>query len=103
MDAGYTIVDGKLIDKNTNKPFVIEFLISQPDMERIITQFQTNLRSIGIEVSIRLVDTAQYQLRTDQFDFDIIVATFPQSLSPGNEQRDYWGSERPLTLKVVEI
>ena len=93
MDAGYTIVDGKLIDKNTNKPFVIEFLISQPDMERIITQFQTNLRSIGIEVSIRLVDTAQYQLRTDQFDFDIIVATFPQSLSPGNEQRDYWGSE----------
>ena len=93
MDAGYTIVDGKLIDKNTNKPFVIEFLISQPDMERIITQFQTNLKSIGIEVSIRLVDTAQYQLRTDQFDFDIIVATFPQSLSPGNEQRDYWGSE----------
>ena len=93
MDAGYTIVDGKLIDKNTNKPFVIEFLISQPDMERIITQFQTNLRSIGIEVSIRLVDTAQYQLRMDQFDFDIVVATFPQSLSPGNEQRDYWGSE----------
>ena len=93
MDAGYAIVDGKLIDKNTNKPFVIEFLISQPDMERIITQFQTNLRSIGIEVSIRLVDTAQYQLRMDQFDFDIVVATFPQSLSPGNEQRDYWGSE----------
>ena len=93
MDAGYTIIDGKLIDKNTNKPFVIEFLISQPDMERIITQFQTNLRSIGIEVSIRLVDTAQYQLRMDQFDFDIVVATFPQSLSPGNEQRDYWGSE----------
>ena len=93
MDAGYTVIDGKLIDKNTNQPFVIEFLISQPDMERIITQFQSNLRSIGIEANIRLVDTAQYQLRVDQFDFDIIVATFPQSLSPGNEQRDYWGSE----------
>ena len=93
MDAGYTVIDGKLIDKNTNQPFVIEFLISQPDMERIITQFQSNLRSIGIEANIRLVDTAQYQLRVDQFDFDIIVATFPQSLSPGNEQKDYWGSE----------
>ncbi len=93
MRAGYMIENGRLIDKNTKQPFLIEFLISQPDMERIITQFQTNLRSIGIEVSIRLVDTAQYQLRLDQFDFDIVVATFPQSLSPGNEQRDYWGSE----------
>jgi microcin C transport system substrate-binding protein len=92
-DAGYDVKDGKLIDKSNGQPFLIEFLISQPDMERIISQFQTNLRSIGIESNIRLVDTAQYQERMDQFDFDMVVATFPQSLSPGNEQRDYWGSE----------
>jgi microcin C transport system substrate-binding protein len=92
-EAGYYINNGKLVNSITNKPLVIDFLISQMDMERIISQFQINLKSIGIESNIRLVDTTQYQKRLDQFDFDIIVANFPQSLSPGNEQRDYWGSE----------
>tara|TARA_Y100000590_G_scaffold364139_1_gene422318 strand:+ start:72078 stop:73889 length:1812 start_codon:yes stop_codon:yes gene_type:complete len=93
IESGFIIDDGKLINKITGEALVIEFLISQMDMERIITQFQANLKSIGIDSSIRVVDTAQYQKRVDQFDFDIIVANFPQSLSPGNEQRDYWGSE----------
>ena len=92
-EAGYIIEDGRLIDSTSNEPLVIDFLISQMDMERIISQFQINLKSIGIDSNIRLVDNTQYQKRLDQFDFDIIVANFPQSLSPGNEQRDYWGSE----------
>ena len=92
-EAGYIIEDGRLIDSASNEPLVIDFLISQMDMERIISQFQINLKSIGIDSNIRLVDNTQYQKRLDQFDFDIIVANFPQSLSPGNEQRDYWGSE----------
>jgi microcin C transport system substrate-binding protein len=62
-------------------------------MERIINPYIKNLRLLGIEANIRVVDITQYQQRIDNFDFDIIIDNFPQSLSPGNEQRDYWGSE----------
>jgi microcin C transport system substrate-binding protein len=51
-----------------------------------------NLKRLGIEASVRTVDTAQYRKRTDDFDFDMVVSTFGQSLSPGNEQREFWGS-----------
>jgi microcin C transport system substrate-binding protein len=70
-----------------------EFLLVQPDFERIVLPFKTALERLGVKASVRIVDTSQYQRRHDTFDFDIIVATFPQSLSPGNEQRDFWGSE----------
>jgi len=71
----------------------VEFLIVQPDMERLINPYRQNLERIGIRSTVRAVDVSQYQQRTDTFDFDIIVDNFPQSLSPGNEQRDFWGSE----------
>ena len=70
-----------------------EFLLVQPDFERIVLPFKTALERLGVKSSVRIVDTSQYQRRHDTFDFDIIVASFPQSLSPGNEQRDFWGSE----------
>ena len=70
-----------------------EFLLVQPDFERIVLPFKTALERLGVKVSVRIVDTAQYQRRHDIFDFDIIVSSFPQSLSPGNEQRDFWGSD----------
>lgn len=70
-----------------------EFLLAQPDFERIVLPYVQDLQKLGIKTSVRTVDTSQYQRRTDSFDFDIIVQSFPQSLSPGNEQRDYWGSE----------
>ena len=65
----------------------------QPDFERLIQAYKHALDKLGIKVSIRTVDSAQYRRRVDTFDFDIVIASFRQSLSPGNEQRDFWGSE----------
>ena len=50
------------------------------------------MKKLGIDANVRTVDSAQYQERIDKFDFDMIVSTFSQSLSPGNEQRNFWGS-----------
>jgi len=55
--------------------------------------FKKNLQRLGVEVTVRTVDTAQYQRRIDDFDFDVVVSGWGQSLSPGNEQRGFWGSE----------
>jgi microcin C transport system substrate-binding protein len=92
-ESGWSFEDGKLLSSFTNETFKVEFLVSQSDMERIINPYIKNLRLLGIEANIRVVDITQYQQRIDNFDFDIIIDNFPQSLSPGNEQRDYWGSE----------
>jgi microcin C transport system substrate-binding protein len=70
----------------------VEFLIDQPDYERIVLFYKQPLERLGIEVSVRTVDEAQYQNRLRQWDYDIIAQLWGQSLSPGNEQRDYWGS-----------
>ena len=70
-----------------------EFLLVQPDFERLVLPYIEKLEKLGVKASVRTVDTSQYQRRIDTFDFDIVVQSFPQSLSPGNEQRDYWGSE----------
>jgi microcin C transport system substrate-binding protein len=58
-----------------------------------VLPYVEQLGRLGIKASVRTVDTSQYQRRVDNFDFDIVVQSFPQSLSPGNEQRDYWGSD----------
>ena len=91
--AGWTVTDGKLVHSETGALFEFEFLMqSGGAFERIIQPFARNLERLGIVVNIRLVDTAQYQNRIDNFDFDMLWGGFGQSLSPGNEQRDFWGS-----------
>ena len=92
--AGFNVKSRKLIDPNTGKQMDIEFLIAQPAFERIVGPVVQNLARLGIKARIRVVDTAQYQNRTDSFDFDIVVSTFGQSLSPGNEQIDFWHSSK---------
>ena len=72
--------------------FEFEILLASPDFERIAQPFVQNLERLGIAARIRTVDPAQYQNRMDDFDFDMTVEMFGQSLSPGNEQRDFWGS-----------
>jgi len=67
--------------------------VDEPAFERITEPFVQNLNRLGVDAHIRTVDTAQYKNRLDNFDFDMIVGTFGESLSPGNEQRDFWGSE----------
>jgi microcin C transport system substrate-binding protein len=92
-EAGWRVKDRKLVHEVTGELMNVEFLIVQPDMERVISPFRKNLQRIGVLSSIRTVDVSQYQERLDTFDFDIVISSFAQSLSPGNEQRDYWGSE----------
>ena len=92
-DAGWDIKDRVLTNTATGQTMDIEFLIVQPDMERVISPYRKDLEKLGIRSTIRTVDVSQYQQRLDTFDFDVVIASFAQSLSPGNEQRDYWGSE----------
>lgn len=92
--AGWQIKHGQLIDNSTGIPFRFELLLVSPSFERVALPFKRNLERLGIHMSVRTVDTAQYQKRLDDFDFDMIVATLGQSLSPGNEQRDFWTSAK---------
>jgi microcin C transport system substrate-binding protein len=86
------IVQGKKLVNQMGEPFSFEILLHESTWERIALPFAKNLERLGIEARVRTVDTAQYQKRLEAFDFDMTVDVFGQSLSPGNEQRDFWGS-----------
>jgi len=92
-EAGWVVTDGKLVNGTSGEVMTVEFLLQSPSFERVVLPFKQSLERLGIEASVRTVDTSQYQAREETFDFDIIVDSFSQSLSPGNEQRDFWGSE----------
>lgn len=92
-EAGWTIKDGALTHQDTGTVMQFEFLLRDPASERIVLAFARNLERLGITATARVVDTAQYQKRMDSFDFDITGLVLSQSLSPGNEQREYWSSE----------
>tara|TARA_Y100000590_G_scaffold467094_1_gene644781 strand:+ start:152 stop:1978 length:1827 start_codon:yes stop_codon:yes gene_type:complete len=91
-ESGWKIKEGKLFKEDTQEYFKFEILLVSPAFERIVLPFKKNLEKLGIEANIRTVDSSQYQQRLETFDFDMVVSTFRQSLSPGNEQRDFWGS-----------
>ncbi|MGV8917167.1 MAG: extracellular solute-binding protein [Pseudomonas sp.] len=91
QEAGWRIVDDKMVDA-TGKPVQIEFLIAQTEFERVLLPFKRNLSDLGIDLVLRRVDVSQYVNRLRSRDFDMIVSSFPQSSSPGNEQREYWDS-----------
>lgn len=91
QQAGWRIVDDKMVDAQ-GKPVSIEFLVMQPEFERVLLPFKRNLADLGIELTIRRVDVSQYITRVRSRDFDMMVGGFPQSSSPGNEQREFWSS-----------
>ncbi len=91
-EAGFEVRDRKLVDP-AGKPFTVEILVQDPPNERIALFYKPSLERIGITTSIRIVDDAQYENRLRSFDFDIITDLWGQSLSPGNEQREFWGSQ----------
>ena len=97
-EAGYEVRNQKLVDARTGEPLSIEMLSEDPSVERVILFYKPSLERLGITVNVRTVDPAQYENRLRNWDFDIIVAVWPESLSPGNEQRDYWGSQAADTL-----
>jgi microcin C transport system substrate-binding protein len=92
-EAGYEVRNQKLVNAKTGEPFTVEFLISSPDTERFVGPYKPGLEKLGITATIRSVDDAQYENRLRQWDYDIIIASWGESLSPGNEQRGFWGSQ----------
>jgi microcin C transport system substrate-binding protein len=95
--AGWTVRNSKLTHEQRGTVMRFEILLVSPTFERVVLPFTKNLERLGIETQVRTVDTAQYQQRLDTYDFDMIVASWGQSLSPGNEQRDFWGSQAATT------
>jgi microcin C transport system substrate-binding protein len=96
----------KLTHTETGRVMEFEILLNTPLFERIALPFVKNLERLGITANVRTVDTAQYQRRTDSFDFDMVTNVWLQSLSPGNEQRDFWGSayaKRPGSRNLIGI
>jgi len=96
-EAGWESKGGELVNAETGERFEVEFLLNSPAMERVVLPYSQTLERLGIDVSVRVVDSSQYQERENTFDFDVIVDSFRQSNSPGNEQRDFWGSQAAET------
>jgi microcin C transport system substrate-binding protein len=105
-EAGWEIKNQKLANAKTGEPMEAEFLLDEPIFERFVLFYKPSLERLGIGVTIRTVDDSQYENRTRAFDFDIIVNSWPQTLSPGNEQRGDWGSraaDRPGSRNLIGI
>ena len=105
-DAGYEIRNEHLVNSKTGEPFAVEFLAEDPAFERVILFYKPALSRLGMTVTVRTIDDAQYENRLRSFDFDIITQGWPESLSPGNEQRGYWGSQsadQPGSFNLIGI
>ena len=90
--AGYEVRDQQLLNTKTGEPYIIEFLSERPGFGRIFLFYKPSLNRLGIATTVRTVDVAQYENRLRSWDFDIIAAAWPETLTPGNELRGYWGS-----------
>jgi microcin C transport system substrate-binding protein len=104
-EAGLEVRERKLIDA-AGKPVTVEILVQDPAGERIALFYKPSLERIGVTTSIRVVDDAQYQNRLRSFDFDMIIDQWGESLSPGNEQREFWGSpaaDQPGSRNAIGI
>jgi microcin C transport system substrate-binding protein len=92
-DAGYVIRDTKLVNAATGEQMAVELLADDPSYERVMLFFKPSLERLGVNVSVRTVDASQYENRMRKWDFDMVIGSWPESLSPGNEQRDFWSSQ----------
>jgi microcin C transport system substrate-binding protein len=92
-EAGFEVRNQRLMRAVNSEPLNVEILLDNPSFERIVLFYKPNLERLGVNVTVRTVDDAQYENRLRSWDYDIIVPRpWAQSLSPGNEQRFYWGS-----------
>ncbi|HTK84509.1 MAG TPA: extracellular solute-binding protein, partial [Patescibacteria group bacterium] len=93
--AGYKMhEDGVRVNEKTGQRLEFEILIYEPAFERWALPFIQNLQKIGVKVHLRSIDPSQYQNRLNNFDFDMIISSWGESNSPGNEQREFWGSDK---------
>jgi microcin C transport system substrate-binding protein len=95
-DAGFPIKGGKRVDAN-GVPITFEFLIDEPTFEPHHMPFMKNLRTLGVEATLRIVDPVQYRARVDDFDFDVTVERFGFSTIPGDSLRGYFSSQAAAT------
>ena len=104
--AGYEVRNERLVNGKTGEPLTVEFLADDPSFERVFLFYKPSLDRLGVAVSVRTVDDSQYENRLRNWDYDVITASWPESLSPGNEQRGFWGSQaadQPGSLNLVGI
>jgi microcin C transport system substrate-binding protein len=91
-EAGYVLKGNQMVNAETGKPLSFEILLSSPTLERATLPYAQNLKKIGIDARVRTVDPSQYTNRVRSFDYDMIWNVWGETLNPGNEQADYWGS-----------
>jgi len=91
--AGWEIKNQKLTNVESGEVMQLELLLVSPSLEKIGLPYKKALERLGVDMSVRIVDSSQYQKRVEEFDFDMVVSGWGQSLSPGNEQLNFWGSE----------
>jgi microcin C transport system substrate-binding protein len=94
-EAGWEIRSQKLVNAKTGEPMTVEMLntTTDPNIERLMLFYKPSLERLGMTVTVRNVDEAQYENRERKWDYDLVVGSWAESLSPGNEQRGYWGSK----------
>ncbi|HAR13955.1 MAG TPA: ABC transporter substrate-binding protein, partial [Bradyrhizobium sp.] len=92
-EAGYALDGTVLKQRSTGTPLRIEILVTTREHERIALAYQRDLKRAGIDAAVRVVDAVQFEQRRVAFDFDMVPVRWDQSLSPGNEQWFYWGSQ----------
>ncbi|MFT5539002.1 MAG: microcin C transport system substrate-binding protein [Alphaproteobacteria bacterium] len=91
-EAGWVVKNGVLVNAKTGTPMTFDILLRNSSLERIVLPMLGNLKRLGIIARVRTVDSSQYENRRKKFDYDMVSHVWGQSLSPGNEQRDYWAS-----------
>ena len=95
-EAGWQVKAGKRVNAK-GEVLDLEFLITDPSTERILTPYVKNLQAIGVQSTIRRIDPAQYERRVKTFDFDVVITRYVLRLTPGVEVRTFWGSEAAKT------
>jgi microcin C transport system substrate-binding protein len=91
-EGGYEIKGNRMVNVKTGQPMSFEILLSSPSLARSVQPFANSLAKIGVTATLRTVDTSQYVNRIRSFDYDMIWVVWGESMNPGNEQRNYWGS-----------
>ena len=93
-DAGWEVRNGKMTNAESGQVFEMEWIINQPSVEKIALNYAKALERLGVALKVRVIDSAQYEKRMEDFDFDVTTEVLLQSQSPGNEQVDFWGSSK---------
>jgi microcin C transport system substrate-binding protein len=92
-EAGWELKGNRMLNVKSGQPMSFEILLNSPSMERTVLPYVVSLKKIGIDARIRTVDASQYINRIRSFDYDIIFGVWAQTMNPGNEQAEYWGSK----------